>query len=417
MQNPVDAAQFEPEMRDALLGLGDCAPRAIERTSRWAAQNSGSLEIEQLNAMAAILEDAFSVLPGGIERIALAPFQRVLPDGRAVEIALGEALRMRVRPQAPLQIALTGHYDTVFARSHSFQAVAEDSSALRGPGVADMKGGLGVMLDALTAFEQCRFAANMGYTILLSPDEEIGSPGSAPLLAQLGAAASFGMTYEPATPDGFLVDARSGSGNFSLVIKGRAAHVGRAFAEGRNAVAAGARFAAAIDAMNGKLDGVTINVGAIEGGGPVNIVPEHALVRFNVRAENESQAHSASAVISLEVQRILDEEGMAAHLHGSFSRPPKPRSPAQTAAASIVADAGARIGLNLQFRRSGGVCEGNNLAAAGCPNIDTLGVVGGGLHSSDEFALKESFAQRAQLSLVILHALATGRADVAGLRA
>lgn len=404
-------------MRDALAGLAAGGSEAIARTSRWAAQNSGSMEIDQLKAMAALLEEAFSVLPGNMECIALQPFQRVAPDGRVATLPLGEALRLRVRPQARLQIALTGHYDTVFARSHAFQSVHEDASALRGPGVADMKGGLGVMLDALTAFERCSFAANLGYTVLLSPDEEIGSPGSAQLLAELGAAANFGMTYEPATPDGFLVDARSGSGNFALQIKGRPAHVGRAFAEGRNAVAAAARFAAAIDAMNGTIAGVTINVGAIEGGGPVNIVPEHALVRFNIRAENEAQAEGASSGIALEMQRIAAGEGLTAQLHGGFTRPPKPRTPAQNAAAAIVAAAGARLGLSLQFRRSGGVCEGNNLAAAGCPNIDTLGVVGGGLHSAEEFALKESFVERAQLSLVILHALANGQTDLAGLRA
>lgn len=417
MRDAPNVSDFEPEMRDALMGLQRDAAQAIARTSRWAAQNSGSLEISALKAMANVLEEAFGVLPGPVERIALAPFERVLPDGRSQSVQLGEALRLTVRPHARLRIALTGHYDTVFAQAHPFQMVEEDGDALRGPGVADMKGGLGVMLDALRAFEQCSFAGQLGYTVLLSPDEEIGSPGSAPLLAQLGAQAQFGMTYEPATPDGFLIDARAGSGNFALVVKGRSAHVGRAFAEGRNAVAAAARFAAAIDAMNGQMDGVTINVGTIEGGGPVNIVPEHALVRFNVRAPGVEQARAAAGRIEEAARSIEDGSGLTSHLHGGFTRPPKPRSLAQSAAAAIVADAGARLGLRLEFRSSGGVCEGNNLAAAGCPNIDTLGVVGGGLHSSEEFALKESFAERAQLSLVILQALATGRADLAGLRA
>lgn len=417
MQSNAAAPDFPSEMQDALDALRAGAGRAIARTALWASQNSGSFELGGLATMADALEEAFAVLPGKIERIALAPLQRVRPDGGQQEMPLGAALRLSVRPQAPLQIALTGHYDTVFTKAHPFQTVDENEAELRGPGVADMKGGLGVMLDALSAFEQCSFAPNLGYTVLLSPDEEIGSPGSAPLLGELGAAAQFGMTYEPATADGFLVDARAGSGNYALVVRGRAAHVGRAFAEGRNAVAAAARFAAEIDALNGQLRGVTINIGAIEGGGPVNIVPEHALVRFNVRAPSEAEAQACAGLIKRAAGTIADQAGFTAQLHGGFTRPPKPRSGPQQAAATIVAAAGARLGLQLGFRSSGGVCEGNNLAAAGCPNIDTLGVVGGGLHSAEEFAVKDSFAERAQLSLVILHAIASGEANLAGLRA
>lgn len=403
-------------LQEALARLRENAPNSIARTLAWAGQNSGSMEIEGLARMADALESDFSALPGRIERLDLPPLARVRPDGGEQEVPLGQALRLRVRPQARLQIALTGHYDTVFARSHSFQGVTEEEAQLRGPGVADMKGGLSIMLDALCAFEKTEMAANLGYTILLSPDEEIGSPGSAPLLAQIGAEAHFGMTYEPATPDGFLVDARAGSGNFALVVRGRAAHVGRAFAEGRNAMAAAARFAAMIDALNNCLGPVTFNVGAIEGGGPVNIVPEHALVRFNVRAPTLEESQAALDAIHVAQQRIGQEDGISVHLHGGFSRPPKPRTPSQSAAAALVAHAGAQLGLQLGFRASGGVCEGNNLAAAGCPNIDTLGVVGGGLHSSEEFALKSSFAERAQLSLMILHDIASGKADLSGLR-
>ncbi len=404
-------------LQEALAGLREHAPNSIARTIAWARQNSGSLEIEGLASMADALEADFAALPARMERLALAPLARVRPDGSQQDVLLGQALRLRVRPQARLQIALTGHYDTVFARSHPFQSVSEDEAQLHGPGVADMKGGLSILLDALCAFESTKVAGNLGYTILLSPDEEIGSPGSAPLLAQIGAEAHFGMTYEPATPDGYLVDARAGSGNFALVVRGRAAHVGRAFGEGRNAMAAAARFAAEIDALNGQLGQVTLNIGAIEGGGPVNIVPEHALVRFNVRAPTREESQACAEKIDALVRRIGQEDGISAHLHGGFTRPPKPRTASQSAAAALVANAGARLGLQLGFRASGGVCEGNNLAAAGCPNIDTLGVVGGGLHSSEEFALKSSFAERAQLSLMILHDIASGAADLVGLRA
>ena len=152
---------------------------------------------------------------------------------------LGAALRQTVRPEAPVQVVLTGHYDTVFAPGGGFQGVVtRPDGALHGPGVADMKGGLSVMLAALQAFEGHPAAVNLGYQVLLSPDEEIGSPGTAPLLAAMAAKSHVGMTYEPAMPDGALAGARKGSGNFHVVVRGRSAHVGRAFDEGRNAVTA-----------------------------------------------------------------------------------------------------------------------------------------------------------------------------------
>lgn len=402
---------------EELEALGDGAGASIARTMAWASINSGSYERDHLAVMAQALQSAFSTLPGAVERLPLDPWPRLRIDGARTPVALGEALRVRVRPAAPVQIALTGHYDTVFPADHAFQHVVEQADRLHGPGVADMKGGLSVMLDALAAFERLPGAASLGYSVLLSPDEEIGSPASAALLAELGARCCFGMTYEPATADGFLVDARSGSGNFALWIGGRAAHVGRAFEEGRNAVAAAARFAAGLDALNGREAGATFNVAAIEGGGPLNIVPDRALVRFNIRTVDGAQRDWCARELSRLAEAVGAEAGLQVALDGGFTRPPKPLTRPQQAAAALVSQAGAWLGLPLQFRRSGGVCEGNNLAAAGCPNIDTLGVVGGGLHSSEEFALKRSFGERAQLSLAILAGIAHGKLDLRSLAA
>lgn len=403
------AVTLDPAAQDDLARLEAAAAASVARTMAWASQNSGSLELANLAVMRESLAQAFSALPGALRFRELAPLRRPKLSGGVEEVELGRAIEIRVRPEAPLQLALTGHYDTVFSADHPFQAVRREEGALRGPGVADMKGGLSCMLEALTAFERHAVAGAVGYTVLLSPDEEIGSPGSAALLAELGARARFGMIYEPATPDGWLVDARSGSGNFALAVRGRAAHVGRAFAEGRNAVAAAARFAAAIDALNGRRPGVTVNVGAIEGGGPVNVVPERALVRFNLRAPDAAGAEQALAEVRAAVAALGREEGILAELQGGFTRPPKPATPGQRSAAEIVRRAGLALGLDLRFRATGGVCEGNNLAAAGCPNIDTLGVVGGGLHSSEEFALEASFSERAKLSYCTLYGLASGQ--------
>jgi len=386
------------------------------RAEAWSKINSGSFELAGLAAMRGPLLDAVAVLPASAQVVELTPSKRVRPDGEVVDVEHGASIRVRVRPDAPIQIALTGHYDTVFPASHAFQSPWREGDVLHGPGVADMKGGIAVMLAALQAFEALPGAKRVGYEVLLSPDEEIGSMGSAPLLAELGARAQLGLTYEPALADGALVDARKGSANYHLAVKGRAAHVGRAFGDGRSAVLAAAEAALALNNLNGKREGVTFNVGAIDGGGAVNVVPERAVLRFNVRVPDAEAAAWAETQVRAVAQAVGGRDGIEAHLHGGFTRPPKPLNDQQRTMVAWTRQAGAALGLDLKFQASGGVCEGNNLAAAGCPNIDTLGPCGGGLHSDQEFALIPSFAERAKLSFLLLAGVERGVFDVRSLR-
>jgi glutamate carboxypeptidase len=278
-----------------------------------------------------------------------------------------------------------------------------------------MKGGISVMLAALAAFEAHPLAERLGYTALLSPDEETGSLASAPLLAELGASAHVGMTYEPALADGTLVSGRKGSGNFHVRVTGRAAHAGRDFTSGRNAILAAARIAQALAALNGQREGVTINVARIDGGAPLNMVPDVAVLRFNARLPDIE----AEAWLMRGIEEALAEgrgDGIEAELHGGITRKPKPFVPAQQRLFEAVRETGALIGQSLQWAPSGGVCEGNNLFAAGLPGIDTLGVRGGDIHSEREYAWGESFAERAQLSALLMAKLAEGAIDGPGIR-
>ena len=387
----------------------------LARTEAWSRVNSGSLETAGLDRMAGLLADAFAGLPGELERVMLQPSERVRADGVVESRAHGDAIRVRVRPDAPVHVALTGHYDTVFAASHPFQAPERiDARTMRGPGVADMKGGLNVMLEALRALELTPAAANIGYDILLSPDEEIGSPASAPLLAELGARAHVGMTYEPALPDGSLAGARKGSGNY--ILEGRAAHVGRAFDDGRSAIIAAADAVMRLNDLNGKREGVTVNVGAVDGGAPVNMVPAGAVVRFNVRVPDAAARQWIEGEVAKVAACACERDGIRARLHGGVTRAPKPMTPAQDTLFGWARGAGETLGLSLAWSPTGGVCEGNNLFAAGCPNIDTLGVCGGNLHSDQEYALTDTFTERAKLSLLLLHGFATGAYDARRLR-
>lgn len=388
----------------------------IGRASAWSGVNSGSRNAAGLARMLELLEAEAGALPARVARLPTAGSTRVDDDGRMREEAHADALKISARPDAPVQVILTGHYDTVFPADSAFQTVTtRPDGALNGPGIADMKGGISVMLAALEAFETHPDKARVGWTVLLSPDEEIGSPASAPLLAELGARGHVGMTYEPAMPDGSLAGARKGSGNYHLIVTGKAAHAGRAFDEGANAIAGAAILAARLHALNGQREGVTVNVAKIAGGGPLNVVADKAVVRFNVRVPDRA----ASDWIEAAVRTIASEPplpGLSLDLHGGMTRPPKPMDAAQSALFEAVRETGALLGQSIAWKPSGGVCEGNNLHAAGLPNIDTLGVLGGDIHSSQEFAWPASFVERARLSALILCKFASGEIDALKLK-
>ena len=392
--------------------LDDNAADMLSTVEKWSAQNSGSHNRAGLIAMRGLLSDRFSSLPAKLEEVALPKGEYVAKNGEVETITYEPALQVSVRPDAPVQLVLTGHYDTVFPADFHFQKPVQiDDDTINGPGTADMKAGLMVMLTALETLERSDNASTIGYTILMSPDEEIGSPGSSAILAKLGKRSHLGLTYEPALADGSMAGARKGSGNFSLVIKGRAAHAGREHHIGRNAIAAMAEFIGGIEALNGQRDGVTFNIAKIDGGGAYNIVPELAIGRFNVRMKETEDMSWISVELDKLVSMLNQKDGIHAHMHGGFTRPPKPMAPANAQVFDWVKQAGGLLGQEIKWAPSGGVCEGNNLWASGCPNVDTLGVRGGDIHSDREFMKISSLVERARLSSVILMKLASGEFD------
>ena len=408
--------RLNDEDRTVLEHLAGQGVLIIDRAVVWCAVNSGSRHLAGLERQRQILLDAFAKLPAAPTEIPLAASPEVGADGKVGEQAHPPAIAVVVRPEAPVQVVLTGHYDTVYPETSGFRTVStRPDGALNGPGIADMKGGISVMLAALEAFERHPLAHRVGYRVLLSPDEEIGSVASAPILAEFARHGHVGLTYEPALADGALASARKGSGNFHIVVHGRAAHAGRDFAAGRNAVMEAARIAQALHALNGQRDGVTCNIAKIDGGSPLNMVPDVAVVRFNVRFPAAEDA----AWFEREVDRIVAStgEGLHAHLHGRITRGAKPFNAAQQRLFGAVKDVGALLGQDIAWKPSGGVCEGNNLFASGLTYVDTLGVRGGDIHSEAEHAWPDSFVERAQLSALILMKLASGEIDAPALRA
>lgn len=408
--------KIEADDQVVLDGLALAGPDLVARAIGWSQINSGSGNLPGLARMAGQLTTLLRTFDGVVEVIQLPDTHRIDANGDSLVMPQGQCLRLRIRPEASVQVAMTGHYDTVFPAESAFQSVRTlPDGTLNGPGVADMKGGISVMLGALKAFEQHPLANRLGIQVLLSPDEETGSRGSAPLLAELGQDCHLGLTYEPSLPDGSLVSARKGSGNYHIVVFGQSAHAGRDFASGRNALVAAARMAVELADLNGQRPDLTLNVGRIDGGGALNTVPDRAVLRLDVRVADRASAEWIDAQIRAQAVKY-EGDGISISVHGGLHRPPKPFFPAQEALFSQVRELGALIGQSLSWKPSGGVCEGNNLLAQGLPGIDTLGVIGGEIHSDREFARPESFVQRAQLTALILSKLASGAIDARALR-
>jgi len=374
----------------------------IENTISLSNINSGSFNLNGVKHVQNELARLFGELSEEYEEIPLDNFERMTNSGAIERIELAPAQVFRSRPQAPLQILCTGHSDTVFPESSAFQECWFDGELLRGPGVADMKGGLMVLLEALRALDASSFKNAFGFTVLISPDEEIGSLCSAKLLERFAKEAHYGLTYEPALADGTLAGARKGSGNFALSASGKSVHAGREFFSGKNAVTAIARCALALEALTEKEQGITVNIGELVGGGPVNIVPDSAVCRFNVRIESSENQLEIQQKIEQIIARVVHETQCEIQLQGGFNRPPKAMTPKQEQMFLLLKDCGKDLGLDIQWRATGGCCEGNNLAAAGLLNIDTLGVRGANIHSDKEYACVDSFVERAQLSALLI---------------
>jgi glutamate carboxypeptidase len=385
----------------------------LRLVSEWAQVNSGTSNIEGIAHLASLVEAEFGSLGGALRRHDLPPVESIDSSGKVVRSPVGQAITIVKRPAAPVRVLLSIHLDTVYSPEHPFQKVTRvDENTLSGPGVADAKGGLVVMLTALRALERSSVASKLGWEVALNPDEEIGSPGSSRLLEEAAKRNHFGLVFEPSLPDGSLVGARKGSGNFTVVVRGRAAHAGRDFHLGRSAILALADFITKLDASQNDLPGVNINCGRIEGGGALNIVPDLAIGRFNVRVTSAEDQSAVKRRINDLVQQASQRDGISVKLHGGFHSPPKPLDPKSSKLFDLAVACGKELGLNLQIHPSGGACDGNRLVAAVLPVIDTLGPRGGNLHSDQEYLVIESLAERAKLTAMVLMQLAFGNCGI-----
>lgn len=392
-----------------LASLAENQKTMVEQLHQFCSINSGTNNLSGLANMHQMLASAFQPLADDIQIRTFPAISTISMEGKTTLQLCSDALYIRKRPELKRRVLLSGHMDTVYGINHPFQTSTYiNDNKLNAPGCADMKGGLIAMLHALEAFERTPFAKQLGWDVLINADEEIGSPASSALFAEIAPLYQAALVYEPAmTPQGLMAKNRKGSGKLTIISTGKAAHAGRAFDEGRNAICFLAEAIQAIHALNGLRDGVTINVGIIAGGNALNVVPDKAVAKLDVRI-----THAADELwVRQQLAALIDNmyhSDFSLTVHGGFDRPVKRVNLPTARLFERIQRVGESLGLTLDWQDSGGCCDGNNFQAQGLPVIDTLGVRGGDIHSPNEFILLDSLVERASLSALLLVDLAQG---------
>ena len=368
--------------------------------------NSGTQNLPGNKQVLDRLVGCFESLDGDLKVVPAEPWESVDEQGQVETRTSGAILHVRKWPEAPRKVMLCIHMDTVYGANHSFQKCRTmEDGTVNGPGVIDAKGGIVLLLYALKALEQGPLAGKVGWEVILNADEEIGSPGSDTFIRQRAPHCDAGMLFEPSLPDGTLVSWRKGTGNFTFVVKGKSAHTGRDFQSGRNALATLSRMMVEIDDWNTDPE-VTFNVGRIRGGTALNMVPDLAVGRVNVRVKDLQQKADVEEKFTALVKRYSERDGISVELHGDFKSPPKPIDEGVQAMQRRIEACGEKLEMKIAWRGTGGASDGNRFADAGLPNIDTLGPQGDFIHSDREYLMPESLVPRAKLAALLLASFA-----------
>lgn len=381
----------------------------LETLIAWSNINSGSYHVAGLQQQAEAIVPIYEPWVDDISLHELPPFTCINDHGQSEEVEAGPLISMKHHASAPKQILLSGHIDTVFSPEDNFQKASLQGKKLHGPGVADMKGGLIVMYAALRALQETDAADKLGWEIILNPDEEIGSFSSREKLIAAAKNKDFGLVFEPALDEqGTLVGARKGSSKITLTIRGKSAHAGRNFDEGANAIVAMAQVVQSLHILNHQREGFILNIGQITGGTAVNIVPDMAIVRVNIRYDAKEDLDWFKNELESISLHWKGEENYHLTIHGQASREPKPFEAGNAKLIEQVVATSGELGHAISYRASGGVSDGNILWQAGLANVDTLGVCGGGLHSDQEYMIVSSLIERAELTAKLLYNYAQG---------
>jgi glutamate carboxypeptidase len=366
--------------------------------------------IADLEAMVNV--DCGSYTPDGVNAIADRCEARFREGGWDVERRshrseggmprLGDLVVGRLRGDGGARVLLIGHTDTVFdpgtAAARPFRI---EGARAYGPGVSDMKGGLVAGFVAVEALREVGFGGFGTITYVCNPDEEIGSPFSGPVIRELAPAHDAAFVLECGRASGDLVSARKGITDYVATFRGRAAHAGVEPEKGRHAVLAAAHATVALQALNGRWPGVTVNVGVARGGTRPNVVPERADLEIDLRAVTAA----AQAEAEREVERILATSAIPdvrIDVRSEGTHRPMEKTEGTARLAELAATIAGELGFTVGDTSTGGASDGNTTSAAGTPTLDGLGPVGGGAHAEDEWLDLASVVPRITLLAVLI---------------
>ncbi len=366
--------------------------------------------LDQLAELVGIDSGTFDT--DGVDRVGEALGGRLEALGALVELrrdgAAGRTLIARFPSRVPgPRVLIVGHLDTVFesGAANARPLVVRDGRAY-GPGSADMKGGLLLLVHALEAIRELgQGPVPAGELIVVaSPDEEVGSPVGSIAIRSEASRADVALVLEPARPTGELIAARKGMLQARLHFTGRAAHAGVEPERGRSAVLAAAHATIALHALTGRPGGVTCSVGTVHGGTRPNVIPEEATLEFDLRASTRGALADAEAAIAALCARPA-VENVTIRLQPIGRFPAMERTAASETLLALAVAIGRGLGATIRVVATGGASDANTIAELGVPVLDGLGPVGGQMHSTHEYLVVDSIPERVALLAGLVVAL------------
>jgi glutamate carboxypeptidase len=300
-------------------------------------------------------------------------------------------------------VVVAGHLDTVWSiGTLDGMPYLVDGEKAHGPGIYDMKAGSFLAFHAVRSILQQRVPTRRPIVLLLTPDEEVGSPTSREWIEREAAQAACVLIPEPASAGGACVTARKGVGRFVMRVEGRGAHSGGNFQEGASAVVELARQIVRIHEMVDLERGITLNAAPVWGGSRPNVISPDAGCEIDLRVNSIADGEVMERLL-LETTALTP--GCRVEVQGGMNRPPFPEDPGILALYDKARGIAETVGISLPRQHRGGGSDGNFTAAMGVPTLDGLGCPGSGAHASHEHILWRQLASRAALIAGLLEEL------------
>ena len=346
----------------------------------------------------------------GIQQI-MGYLQRWLEElGLAVTLheteLFGPNLVARKQGKGRLRVLLVGHVDTVYGRgAATTRPWCVEEGIAYGPGVIDMKSGVLMAIYAARALLETGFEDFGEICLVFNNDEEVGSPGSVPLLREIAPEIDVAFVLEPSRNAAFITSARKGADKYMLTVRGVPAHAGVEPHRGRSAVVELAHKLIAIHHLNTLYPGVTFNVTRLSSSDLLNVVPDMARCHIAVRAHKQEQLEMAARALEVIVAGS-SIPGTHTTLERTRGRIPYQATPAITRLVDVAALEGQALGIAIVAESKGGLSDANALVEFDVPTLDSLGPIGGGMHDlKREYLRIDSLPLRGALLAGLIHHL------------